>query len=260
MMNIRYHRIGGSKNLKEETKKKFIKQISHLKKRHGLPNINFTFDHGTIDHYFLAAKELEKIGARGIFFILSSIPESLKIPSEDKQRRIESLSRKKLARELCKSYKFKYNPNEAKKYLKQFKFYSLEERYLRYLRNEKLSRKQYEKFIDKQYKKKFGNDYNYIKKNYMNWKHIISLKNRGHEIGSHSHDHYGDKNDYKKSLNIIKKKIKKNVNLISYPNGNKRISDKDLKSLGVLKGFTTSSKKNKNKFYSPRIDCNQIKI
>ena len=51
-----------------------------------------------------------------------------------------------------KSFKFKYNPNTAKKYLKRFKFYSLEERYLRYLRNEKLSRKQYEKFIDKQKK------------------------------------------------------------------------------------------------------------
>ena len=88
-----YHRIGGSKKLKGITKK-FIKQINYLKKRYGLPNINFTFDHGTIDHYFLAAKELEKNWRKRNFFILSSIPESLKIPSEDKQRRIESLSRK----------------------------------------------------------------------------------------------------------------------------------------------------------------------
>ena len=260
MINIMYHRIGGGKNLKGITKKKFIKQINYFKKKYGLPNVNFTFDHGTIDHYFFAAKELEKIGAKGTFFILSSIPESLRIPSEDKQRRIESISRKKLAKKLCEHFKFKYNPVIAKKYLKRFKFYSLEERYLRYLRNEKLSRNQYEKFIDKQYKKKFGSDLRYVKKNYMSWKHIINLKNRGHEIGSHSHNHYGDRKDYKKSLKILKKKIRKKINFVSYPNGNKIISNNDLRSLGIIVGFTTNTKFNKNKFYTPRLDCNQIKI
>ena len=61
--------------------------------------------------------------------------------------------------------------------------------------------------------KKFGSDLRYVKKNYMSWKHIINLKNRGHEIGSHSHNHYGDRKDYEKSLKILKKKIRKKLTL-----------------------------------------------
>ena len=58
----------------------------------------------------------------------------------------------------------------------------------------------------------------------------------------------------------LKKKIRKKINFVSYPNGNKIISNNDLRSLGIIAGFTTNIKFNKNKFYTPRLDCNQIKI
>ena len=259
MKNMMYHLIGGKSSLKGLPLKKYIKQISDIKKNYGLSNVNFTFDHGTLDHYLYAAPQLEKIGAKGVFFILSGIPENSEIPIEDKQRRIESFSRKTLAKKLCYEFNINYKPTIAKNYLKRFKFYSLEERYLRYLRNEKINKKNYEKFISEAYKKKFADDIKYIKKNYMSWKHIKELSNRGHIIGSHSHLHYGDKKDFKMSIQIIEKKIKKKVDQVSYPNGKKIISDRDLNSLGVKFGYSTNVSKNKNKFRLPRIDCNQFK-
>jgi len=253
-----YHRIGGKSTLKGIPLKKFEKQISFLKRKYGLTNVNFTFDHGTLDHYQIAAPLLEKIGAKGIFFVLTAIPENLEIPSEDKQRRIETLSRKILAKELCKEFNFNYRPSISKNYLKRFKFYSIEERYLRLLRDTKVSKEGYENFINKFYKKIFGIGKDYVKKNYMSWKHIKELSKRGHLIGSHSHFHIGDKKDFLKSIRLIEKKIKKKVVLVSYPNGKKIISDKELRSIKVKFGYTTDVPLNKNKFKSPRIDCNQV--
>ena len=92
----------------------------------------------------------------------------------------------------------------------------------------------------------------------MSWEQILELDKRGHIIGSHGHDHIGDNQDFTKSINLIENKIKKKVNYVSYPNGVKRISDQDLKKLGVKIAYTTQHEKHIAPFQTQRLDCNQL--
>ncbi len=79
----------------------------------------------------------------------------------------------------------------------------------------------------------------------------------GHQIGSHSHSHFGDLIDYKYSMNVIRKRLKVKIETISYPNGEKRISNNELKKLGIKEAYTTNLL-SKNKYQLSRIDCNQF--
>ena len=85
MINIMYHK----KNIT------FINQINYLR-----------VSCCTIDHYFLASKELEKIGARGIFLYFHRYQEKID-PMQFKEKT-----------EDFKSFKFRYDD-------KTFKFYSI---------------------------------------------------------------------------------------------------------------------------------------
>ena len=260
MLNIMYHYVRDDKNLKGISIKKFNLQLDQLLKRYKPTEFKLTFDHGTIDHYENVAPELDKRGIKGYFFILSMVPEEKKIPIEDKQRKLEVLYRKDLAKMLCDNLKIPYNLTISKNYLKRFTFYSPEERYLRYLRDEKIPLSDYINFIDNLFVKEFGNETNFADKDYMSWKNIIDLKNKGHIIGSHGHYHIGDKKDYSKSIQIIEKRINSKVKYISYPNGKKNISDEDLINLGIDVAYTTDPEKSFGALQTKRIDCNQFNL
>ena len=192
-----YHYVGGKEDLKGISINKFNEQLNKLSNEY-------------------------KRGIKGFFFILSMIPEEKKMPIEDKQRKLEVLYRRELAKMLCENLSIEYNPNISKNYLNRFNFYSIEERYLRYLRDIQLSSSDYKNFIDNIFLKEFGEEVFFAEKDYMSWENISDLNNRGHIIGSHSHYHIGDREDYSKSIKIIKKKINKQVKCISYPNGKKK--------------------------------------
>lgn len=254
-----YHQIGNASNSYGIKISNFRKQLNYFQK-FNKAKFTLTFDHGTIDHLKYAVPELEKRGLKGIFFILTMIPERFELPVEDKQRKLEQKLGKKLVKILCEELKFPYNPRVSFNYLSRFKFYSNEERYLRYLRNKKIDKKDYLKFINKIFVKKVGSEASFIKKNYLSWKNIKGIFNRGHIIGSHSHNHIGDYNDYKLSLNFLKDILNTKVDLISYPNGEKNINDDQLKKLKIKKAFTTNLIAKKSLYRLPRIDCNQLNL
>ena len=258
MLNITYHYVGREENLKGISIEKFTTQLDKFRENYKKSEITLTFDHGTIDHINYVAPELEKRGMKGLFFILSMVPEEKQIPIEDKQRRLETLYRKELSKMLCHYLEISYEPEQAKNYLSWFELYSLEERYLRYLRDKKVSAKRYHNFIDGFFKETFGDEKKFAEEEYLNWEHIIDLDKRGHIIGSHSHYHIGDTKDFKKSIDLIKEKIKKKVNYISYPNGVKKISDEDLKKLGIKIAYTTKQEEGIGPFQVQRVDCNQL--
>ena len=258
MLNITYHFVGREENLKGISIEKFTTQLDKLRENYKKSEITLTFDHGTIDHINYVAPELEKRGMKGLFFILTMAPEEKRIPIEDKQRRLESLYRKELCKMLCNELKISYQPKESINYLSWFRLYSPEERYLRYLRDKKISTKKYGTFINNFFKKIFGDEGKFAEKEYLNWKQIIDLYSRGHIIGSHGHYHIGDKKDFTKSINLIETKIKKKVTYISYPNGVKKISDKDLKKLDIKIAYTTAVEEDIWPFCVQRVDCNQL--
>ncbi len=255
MTNLMYHQIGSGKNSIGIELKKFRKQLDFFSKNKN--KFTLTFDHGTIDHYHHALPELDKKGLKGIFYILTMIHEDFILPVEDKQRKLERIFKKKLPRIICEELKISYNPNSCKTFRNKWKFYTLEERYLRFLRDRVLDLNDYKSIINKIFNKVVGTEKSFIKKNYLSWKQIKEISSRGHAIGSHSHYHVGDFGDYKHSLKILKKRLNINSNTISYPNGKKIISNKDLKKLGIKTAYTTTFT-SKKPYQLGRIDCNQF--
>lgn len=256
MPNIMYHFVGCDENLKGISLENFKAQLDSLKKAYSKDELAITFDHGTIDHLEFAAPELEKRGLQGIFFILTMVPEEHRVVTIDKQRFLEATFRMELARMLCAELHIHYDPREAEEYLSDFSFYSIEERYIRYLRDKIIAREAYDGFIEKYFKQAFGDEKSFASKKYLSWEHIVQLHKRGHVIGSHSHYHDGDKNDYARSINLIEEKIKEKVQYVSYPNGVKRISDEDLKILGITKAYISTENGSSEPYRIARIDCN----
>lgn len=254
MPNIMYHFVGVDGNFKGISLEKFKAQLDFLQTTYPRDEIVLTFDHGTIDHFEKAEPELKRRGLQGIFFILTMVQEEHRVPTIDKQRFLEATFRYELAKMVCTEFKIDYNPDDAKEYLSDFSFYSLEERYVRYLRDKIISSEGYDDFIEQYFIKVFGDEKNFASKYYLIWDHIVELHKRGHIIGAHAHYHIGDRNDYTQSLKLIEGKIKEKVRYISYPNGIKRISDQDLKDLGVTKAYI-STENGSEPYRIGRIDC-----
>lgn len=255
MPNMMYHFVGCDGNLKGISLENFKAQLDFLQRTYPRDEIILTFDHGTIDHFEKAVPELDRRGLKGIFFILTMVPEEHKVLGIDKQRFLEAMFRVELAPMICRELDLDYKPEEAQNYLSDFSFYSLEERYLRYLRDKNISTEAYDNFIGKYFEKYFGNEKMFASKKYLSWDHIVQLHKRGHIIGSHSHYHIGDRNDYAHSIKLIEWKIAEKVEYISYPNGMKRISDEDLEQLGVRKAYI-SAENGSEPYRIGRIDCN----
>lgn len=259
MPNILYHFVGDYEELKGIGTEDFRRQLDFLQARYRDDQVVLTFDHGTIDHIENVTPELERRGIKGVFFILTMVPEDRKVPSIDKQRFLEGKHRLELAKMLCAELYIDYHPEEAKDYLQEFRFYSLEERYLRYLRDKIIPTAVYDSVMGNLFHKIFGNEKDFCIKNYLSWHHIYQLYKRGHTIGSHSHYHYGDITDYAKSLKLIGGVIHEKPRQISYPNGIKRLSDQDLAALGVEIAYT-SSENGTYPYKAGRIDCKQLEM
>ena len=92
------------------------------------------------------------------------IHEDFTLPVEDKQRKLERIFKKKLPRIICEELKISYNPNSCKTFRNKWKFYTLEERYLRFLRDRVLDLDDYKSIINKIFNEVVGTDKSFIKK------------------------------------------------------------------------------------------------
>ncbi|MBI3320078.1 MAG: polysaccharide deacetylase family protein [Candidatus Omnitrophica bacterium] len=259
MPNILYHFVSDDETCAGIRLEDFRRQLDCVQSRFKKEDIVLTFDHGTIDHVEHVAPELERRGLRGSFFILTMVQEEYRVPTIDKQRWLEKELRFELARMVCKELGIQYTPHEAGDYLQEFRFYSPEERYLRYLRDQVIPPKVYERLIGVVFRKKFGNEKNFCVRHYLGWHHISHLHQRGHVIGSHSHYHYGDAQDFARSLGLLEGALGEKPRSVAYPNGWKRISDGELAALGIEIGYG-SSEKGTYPYQVGRIDCKQLKI
>jgi hypothetical protein len=188
------------------------------------------------------------------------VQEEHRLASIDKQRFLEAVRRTELARMLCAEVEIEYCPQDAEGYLSDFAFYSLEERYLRYLRDRYIPPKTYEKFIGNSFQELYGDEREFASKWYLSWGDIAELNRRGHIIGSHSHYHYGDGDDYRQSVKLIEERIAAPVRYVSYPNGVKRIADSDLEMLGIRQGYISTINGANPPYRAGRMDCNQWRL
>jgi peptidoglycan/xylan/chitin deacetylase (PgdA/CDA1 family) len=260
MPNLMYHFIGGDERLKGISLQGFRAQLDHLLRNHRREDVVLTFDHGTLDHIEVAAPELERRGLTGVFFILTMVQEEGRIPTIDKQRLLEVRLRSELAGMLCDRLRMPYRPEDAREFLAAFRFYSPEERYLRYLRDKVVPAKEYAEFIDALFRDAHGDERAFASKVYMGWDHVIQLQRRGHVIGSHTHHHYGDLGDFARSLELLEARLGQRPRCISYPNGWIRISHDELKNLRVDAAYDSSETHAGGDYRLGRIDCNQFAV
>ena len=165
----------------------------------------------------------------------------------------------------------KIKKTKIKNYLKKYKFYSIEDKYFRYLRDEFFSILQFNKISNDFMKKK---KFNYKSKKifnkiWINKKEIEKISKNGHHIGLHSYEH--DKNifkmnfkkqmyQYKKNFNDIKKITGISPISASYPfNSHNKDSKLILKKLNINHVFLARYKiPVKNSFEINRYDIKEI--
>ena len=163
---------------------------------------------------------------------------------------------------------FKINKNykKYKNYLKNYNFYSLNDRIFRYLRDKILDDHSYLNIMKKMMKKK-KYDYSYYSKNLiMSKNNIKRLIKEGSIVGLHSHSHEVDlvnKNynhqlkEYMTNLKFLKKEFKLECKSASYPFGRyNKDTLKVFKKIGIEVAFLSSKKNkiNKNNLEIERID------
>jgi peptidoglycan/xylan/chitin deacetylase (PgdA/CDA1 family) len=256
MPNIMYHFVACEQKLKGISLESFRAQLDFLQRTFDEEDIVLTFDHGTIDHLLHVAPELERRDLRGRFFVMTMVPEERRIPASEKQRFLEAERRRQLAAMLCAEVGLEYRPHDADGYLADFAFYSLEERYLRFLRNTCVDARAFERFIDRHFGDAFGDEAAFVSRWYLSWEQIAELRARGHIIGTHTHRHHGDRADCRRSVDLLWERLDVRVRELSYPGGEKRVSDTHLQDMGIETAYV-SRPDGAGRYQTGRIDCNQ---
>ena len=152
-------------------------------------------------------------------------------------------------------------------YLKNYKFYTNEDKWFRYLRDKYLGSFQYAKIMNYLMKEKNFVKENYYKKLWMNENDIKKLHKMGHIIGLHSYYHptlmenksYQDqKIEYRKNLNHLETIFGKNqIYSMAHPCGSYNDDSlKVLKELEIKIGFKSNmdKKTNESNLEIPRQD------
>lgn len=155
-------------------------------------------------------------------------------------------------------------------YLKEFSFYSKEDKIFRYTRDFLLGEKNYG-FVMDSLLKKFNFVLNRELHNslWINLEHVKELSNGGHVIGLHSHTHptmMAEKSyalqyeEYKKNKAILESKIKDKVISMSHPcNSYNDDTIEIIRKLGIKIGFRSNLSGDFNSNYEiPRIDHSEV--
>ncbi len=275
-------------------KKKFLKQLDYFEKKFGIieneseiykenNKVLLTFDDGLKDHLF-AAQELAKRKKIGIFFPLTNHFDGTKeLLNVHKTHLILGKIKPKIALEdlkfLLRKFDKKEIPNSInskfKTIYKLFKDNKQKDEFKKIINYSNLNnfktKKQALNILMKKYKIKITANNFYLTK-----KEIELISGLGMIIGCHTHSHHllsnlsykKQSSEIKKSKNILKKILNKDVKFFCYPYGNKYSYNKNtIKLLRKNKFFysftdihkSVSHKKlNSNSYEIPRYDCNQF--
>ena len=233
--------------------------LKNLKKKKLKENhVCFTFDDAIKSQIDIALPVLEDFKIKSFFFVYTSLfegnPDNLEVYRYFRTNYFENINNfysefyKALGKNLDKF--FYDNENFIKNRKKILSYYSIEDIKFRLVRDKLLSKESYEKVMNFMMKEKKFKVREYNQRLFFDKKNLIQLNSLGHLIGLHSHTHptlmenlsYDQqKFEYKKSISIISKILKKSENdikFMSHPCGS---YNKDtlniLKELGIELGF-----------------------
>ena len=202
-----------------------------------------TFDDGFKQHFNNVFPVLMDYGLHASFFIPTLPLETGIIPTLEKQRLLQynffsnykeflinfcELARGKARSEFANIFYLNdENINKSKEYLKEYDFYSNEERLFRLLRNKYLTLKDFEGIINDMFSKFYSNDLKFIGEFYMSILDLKKMSKNGMVIGGHSYSHpFLNKiplnemhQEVDKSMSFLRSKIDPNINTFAYPFG-----------------------------------------
>ena len=235
----------------------------------------FTFDDGLKSQFKIALPVLKKYNIKCFWFIFTSIFQNKFDVNEINKyfynknfknfydffllfrNEINYLKRKNF---ILKSLKQK----KAKNYYKQFKFYSLEERLYRYLRDQILTKEEFKIIHEKLFKKFNFKKKRIIKKLWISKEDLKKIIKNKHTLGLHSHEHdsqisnksyFEQYSDYKKNYDYLKNFYDRKIFSSAHPfDSYDRNSSKVLKQFGITLSFSALYVKKFSLMNIPRID------
>ncbi len=214
-------------------------------------DICFSFDDALKCQFDIAYPVLERLGIESFFFVYSSIfsnnPELLEIYRYFRNVCYENIdefyidffeSVKSMDKD---EYVFQNAKYLSLNYLSDYPFYSENDKWFRYIRDDYLIRNQYESIMSNlMLKKDF--DVKLIQQNlWMSENDLITLDSSGHNIGLHSYSHptkisYLNKSEqkleYQRNYKHLSELLSKPINSMSHPCG-----DYNGDTLDILKEF-----------------------
>ena len=227
-----------------------------------------TFDDAIKSQIDVALPVLENLKIKSFFYVYTSMfgdkPNNLEIFRYFRMNYFNSVNEfytnfyKVLNKDL-NSFFEKKNKNIIE-YKHRYPFYSIEDIKFRLVRDNLLTKDEYEKNMNLMMEEKNFQPKKYYSQIFFDKKDLNQLNSLGHLIGLHSHNHptllenlsYEEqKNEYSTCLNVLSKILNKPFNAIktaSHPNGSYNdASLKILKDLGIELAFKDSMKIEKEK-------------
>jgi peptidoglycan/xylan/chitin deacetylase (PgdA/CDA1 family) len=254
----------GRKNILNADEFFFRSQSNELKEN----NVCLTFDDGIKCQIDIALPVLEDLKIKGFFFLYSSLlsnkPDLLELHRYFRVNYFKNMEEfydkffMLLNMKLDKF--FILNSSILKNMMAKYSFYSLNDAKFRVVRNELLSKKEYDNLMFLMFEeKKFIPEKHYndlfFKKN-----DLIQLHSLGHLIGLHSHNHpttmeklnyEKQKEEYQKNLDVFSEILnvkKSEIKFMSHPCGSYNNDTLEiLKNLGIKLGFKQIMKMEPNK-------------
>ncbi len=220
--------------------------------------ICLTFDDAAKSQIDIALPVLEELKIKSFFFVYTSIfegkPDNLEFFRYFRMNFFNSVDEfydnfyKVLDKDL-KSF-FEQNIDKIEETKIKFPIYSIEDIKFRLVRDNFLTKSQYEETMFLMFKEKQFKHMDFSKKLFFQKSDLQTLNNLGHLVGLHSHNHstlleklsYDDqKNEYEKCLSLISSildKPKNDIKYMSHPNGSYNQDTLHiLKKLGIELGF-----------------------
>jgi len=242
--------------------------------------VYLTFDDGFKQHFDNVYPVLKDYGVQASFFVPTMGLETGKTPIVEKQRLLQynlfssyqefldifcNLARvKSKAGHSNIFYSNDENINNSQDYLKEYDFYSNEERFFRLLRNEYLSIEDFEDVINNMFSKFYSNEKKFIDEYYMSISDLKTMSNNGMVIGGHSYSHpFLNKipvnemqQEIDRSMLFLRRKVDKSINSFAYPFGafNDNVVDY-LRQSGLDYAFDTRSQGENSQYNLKRNDA-----
>jgi len=238
-------------------------------------DICLSFDDSLLCQYDIAIPILEKNGIDAFFFVYSSVftgnPDNLEIFRYFRTNNFSSIDDfynqffKLVETDLGGDLEQHLNVYSSLNYLNAFPFYTENDKWFRYLRDQVLGVKKYEYLMLQLMTLKGFSPNDVIDDLWMSENNLKDIANRGHLVGLHSYSHptqmsklgYKDQySEYKKNLDHLRKVVGEVV-CMAHPCGD---YNKDtltiLDDMGMRIGFRSSlnEKTIKGKFEIPRVD------